>query len=209
VTGGEQAAEDVLFGEPVGLVVHPLPPFVLHHAALDVQLLGRDLREQPPHPVAVEPQHQRQGVGRAGLVVVGAVLGGGPVVVGARGLEEPVEVARRYVLRAHEHDVLEQVREAGAAGALVPRPDVVPDVDRDDRHGTVLVHDDRETVRQREPLMRDAQLLRGELDGQRRHQERRGDGTPARRRAGGSRLSFHEDLVKRNATGHFRDSATT
>ena len=38
-----------------------------------------------------------------------------------------VRVARR-VLRALEHHVLEQVREAGAAGRLVRGADVVPEV---------------------------------------------------------------------------------
>ena len=53
------------------------------------------------------------------------------------------------MLGSLEHQVLEQVREPGHAGALVLRPDVVPDVDRDDRHVMVLVDDDVEAIGER------------------------------------------------------------
>ena len=50
--------------------------------------------------------------------------------------------------RALEHDVLEQVGEAGLARHLVLRADVVPEVDRDDRREVVLGHDDPQAVGQ-------------------------------------------------------------
>ena len=53
------------------------------------------------------------------------------------------------VLRALEHQVLEQVREAGVAGALVLRTDVIPEIDRDDRAGVILVEQDVQSVVQR------------------------------------------------------------
>ena len=49
---------------------------------------------------------------------------------------------------ALEHDVLEQVGEAGLAGDLVLRPDPVPDVDRDDGREVVLGDDQAEAVGQ-------------------------------------------------------------
>jgi hypothetical protein len=52
------------------------------------------------------------------------------------------------VCGALEHDVLEEMGEPGLADLLVLRADVVPDVDRDDRHEVVLGHDDAEPVRQ-------------------------------------------------------------
>ena len=52
------------------------------------------------------------------------------------------------MLRPFEHEVLEQVREAGAAGHLVLRADVIPDVDRDNRAAVILVNQDVEAVRQ-------------------------------------------------------------
>ena len=58
----------------------------------------------------------------------------------------------RRVLRALEHQVLEQVREAGAAGHLVGGPDVVPEVHRDDRQPVIGADDHFEPVRKRELL---------------------------------------------------------
>jgi hypothetical protein len=43
--------------------------------------------------------------------------------------------------------VLEEVGEAGAAYALVEGPDVIPEVDSNEREAVVFVHDDDETVR--------------------------------------------------------------
>ncbi len=50
------------------------------------------------------------------------------------------------VARALEHDVLEEVGEAGLARDLVLGADVVPEVDRDDRGEVILGHDDAEAV---------------------------------------------------------------
>ena len=52
----------------------------------------------------------------------------------------------RDVPRALEHDVLEEVGEAGLARDLVLGPDVVPEVDRDDRRQVVLGHDHAQAV---------------------------------------------------------------
>ena len=60
-----------------------------------------------------------------------------------------------HVLRALEHHVLEQVREAGAPRLLVRRADVVPEVHRDERQAVVLRQDHLEAVRQRVLLERD------------------------------------------------------
>ena len=50
------------------------------------------------------------------------------------------------VARALEHDVLEEVGEAGLALHLVLGADVVPEVDRDDRGEVVLGDDDAQAV---------------------------------------------------------------
>jgi hypothetical protein len=42
--------------------------------------------------------------------------------------------------------VLEEMRESGAAGALVLRTDVVPEVDGDERSGVVFVEYDAESI---------------------------------------------------------------
>jgi hypothetical protein len=53
------------------------------------------------------------------------------------------------VLRSLEHQVLEEVREAGVAGAFVLGTDVIPDVHRDDRTRVVFVEQDVESVAER------------------------------------------------------------
>ena len=60
-----------------------------------------------------------------------------------------MKVAAVVVLRPLEHQVLEEVREAGPAGHFVLGSDVIPDVDRDDRHAVILVDEDVEAVRER------------------------------------------------------------
>ena len=54
-----------------------------------------------------------------------------------------------HVVRALEHHVLEQMRKPGAVLALVARPDVVIDGDRDNRDGIVLIQHDAQAVRER------------------------------------------------------------
>ena len=50
------------------------------------------------------------------------------------------------------------MREAGAAGLLARRADVVPDVHRHERHGVIFVEDDVQPVGQRELGVRDVEL---------------------------------------------------
>jgi hypothetical protein len=76
------------------------------------------------------------------------------------------------VLRALEHQVLEEMRETRPARPLVLRADVIPDVHRHDRHVMVFVNDDVEAVVQRA-------FGEGELEG--RHVQHR-NGKPAPRR---------------------------
>ncbi len=73
------------------------------------------------------------------------------------------------VLRAGEHQVLEQVREAGATGRLIGRADVVPDTDRHHRRLVVLVHHHRQPVGQGEAGVGDVRdaCLGGGVLGQR------------------------------------------
>ena len=56
------------------------------------------------------------------IAVVGAIVLGRAVVVAAGRLEPVVELARLHVAGAHEHEMLEQVRESGASGLLTAEP---------------------------------------------------------------------------------------
>jgi hypothetical protein len=54
------------------------------------------------------------------------------------------------VLGAFKHHVLEEMGEPGAAGALVERTDVIPEVDGDEGEAVVDMHEDHEAVGHRE-----------------------------------------------------------
>ena len=78
---------------------------------------------------------------------------------GADFLKRP-KVLVVVVLAAVEHQVLEQVGEAGLAGHLVLRADVIPNRDGDDRRLAVLVHDDAQAVVEIELVERNLRVLR-------------------------------------------------
>ena len=135
---------------------------------------------------------------------------GGAVLVGRADQLERLEEFALVVLRALEHQVLEQVREAGAAGRLVLAADVVPDVDRDDRRLAVGVHDHAQAVGQGELLVRDVDgggLRRGAAPASARTraaERSRGRGQ-GRRRAGGRRGRKAADMEDSWETGRRSD----
>ena len=119
----EQQLADYFRGLPVGLVVHAQAAFFLHRLPLVVDVLLRDGRR--PHAIGLEEEDHVELVCRHLLEVERMVLVGLPVMVAAVVLDEPGQLAIGDVLRTFEHQMLEQVREAGAPLPLVPRPDVV------------------------------------------------------------------------------------
>ena len=92
--------------------------------------------------------------------VVGPIVRGRAVVVAAGRLEQRVELAFLDVLRSLEHEVLEQVREAGSPRLLVGGADVVPDVDGDHGHALVLMQDHGQPVGEPELAIRHLQRSR-------------------------------------------------
>ena len=111
---------DRQLGAAVGAVLVRLAALVLHHLALPLQLLVGDHVGQRRQPIGLQPQERLEQVARADLVVVRAIVAGGAVVVAAPALHDRVERRVGRVARAHEHQVLEQVREAGPPGRLRP-----------------------------------------------------------------------------------------
>ena len=63
-------------------------------------------------------------------------------------LQQGDVLAGRYVRRALEHDVLEEMGESGAALLLISGTDVVPDVDCHGRRDVVWTGDDAQSVSQ-------------------------------------------------------------
>ncbi len=122
----------------VGHVVVPLPALVLHHVALVLQALLVQRGEQRAHPVGLEPQGQLEFVGRHRLEVVGALEAGGAVERTAGALHEFEVPVARHLRGPLEHQVLEEVCQAGAALHLVPGADVVPQAHGGDRRLVVL-----------------------------------------------------------------------
>ena len=146
--GIEQLAEPLL-RPAVGDVLDALPLLVADDIPLRVQLLLIDGVEEEAHAIALEPQRKLQPIGGHCLEVVGAIpLGGAVQVRRAVALEhgEHRALVAVEVLRALEHEVLEEVREPAAPLALVDRAHVVPDVHGSDRRAVVLGEDDRQPV---------------------------------------------------------------
>ncbi len=119
-------------------VVVPLAALVLDDVPLVLHGLVVQGGQQGPHPVRLQPERELQLVGRHRLEVVGALEAGG-AVEGAAGALDQLEVpVARYARRALEHQVLEEVSQAGTPLDFVARADVVPEADRGDRGQVVL-----------------------------------------------------------------------
>jgi hypothetical protein len=112
-----------------------------------------DRAEQPAHAVAFEEQRALERGLRHGLEVVGAVEVGGAVEISRADVAQRREEVARDVFRALEHQVLEQVGEAGLALRFVLRADGVPGRDGDDRRLAVSVHEHAQAVGEREALV--------------------------------------------------------
>ncbi len=150
------------------LVVHPHPAFFLDHLALVHEGLLVDA--QRAEAIGLHPQHQRQVLRRHGVPVDRRVFVRVGVGASAHRRHDRGVLLGLDVLRALEHHVFEQVREAGAPGALVLRADVVPELHVGDRRGPVRVQDHGQPVGQREALILE---FRRRHRGVERHQARR------------------------------------
>jgi hypothetical protein len=143
---GEEHVVDLLVGEIVG-GAFALAALVAHDVALVGELDAIEAFEEEAHAVAFEPEGKLELIAGDGLEVVGTVEVGGAVDVGCACALEIFEVGLfADMLGAFKHHVLEEVGEAGAAGALVERADVIPEVDGDEREAMVFVCEDDETI---------------------------------------------------------------
>ncbi len=131
-------------------VFNALAPLVLHDVTLGVDHLRRHRVEEISHPIGFEEERELERVRRNIDPVVRPIVLSRSVVVAACAFEPLVELSRLHVAGAHEHQVLEQMGEAGAPGPLARRADVIPHVDRDEWHGVILVEDYGQAVRQPE-----------------------------------------------------------
>jgi hypothetical protein len=120
----------------------------------DVDLVAQVLLGQPrpAHAVGLQEQRTLQGVARQRLVVVGVVEVGGPVEGAAAALHVPEVGEFLEVRRTLEHQVLEEVGEAGATLRFGPDPHVVHHRYPDDGSARIRGQDHAQAVRQREPF---------------------------------------------------------
>ena len=151
---GERVVEDRRQqdpGEPaVGPVQDVEPDLLLDDVDLVAQVLLGQLRRA--QPVGLQEQRPLQRGGGQHLEVVGVVLVGGAVEHPAGALDVPEVGELLQALAALEHEVLEQVREAGAALGLGAEPDVDVHGDADDRGGGIGDDEHAQAVRQRRPM---------------------------------------------------------
>jgi hypothetical protein len=133
-------------------VEHVDPDLLLDH----VDLVAQVFLGQPgaAHPVGLQEQRALQGVGRQGLEVVGVVQVGGAVEGAPRALYVSEVRQLLQVFRALEHQVLEEVGEAGAPLRFRADAHVVHHRHADHRRGTVRREDHPQPVGQGEPLGR-------------------------------------------------------
>jgi hypothetical protein len=181
----------------------------LDNANLVIQLLLGDRTQEIAHAVAFHEQRPLERPARHRLEIVGAVEPGGAVVVGRADLLQILEEVARQVLRAIEHQMLEQMGEAGLAAGLVLGADIVPGADRDHRRLTVLVDDNRQAVLELEHLIGNGHLAdqRADRRGLRRGGARNGRGRFGNRAgrgggAGGERRGTGKENGKAVQLGH-------
>ena len=143
----ERLVVDDLVQPAVRLVVDAHPPLFLH----DLALVGERVLVDPQrrHPVGLEPQRQRQVLRRHRLPEHRLVVGRVGVALAADRRDHRGVRLGLDVLRALEHQVLEEMREPGAARLLVLRADVIPELQVDDRRRVILRQHHRQPVRQR------------------------------------------------------------
>ena len=133
--------------QAVRLAFHALSSLVAHHIALVLELPGIEFFQEKSHAVAFEPEGQLQLVRRQRFKIIRAVKVCCAVdLAGSRRLEVPEVALFADVPGSLEHHVFEQVSEAGEAGALIGRADVIPDIHGHERQTVVLEQNHIEAV---------------------------------------------------------------
>ena len=156
---GERLVVDDLIQASVRLIVDAHPALFLHDLALALERVLVD--PQRRHAVGFHPQHQRQVVRRHRFPEHRLVVGRVGVALAADRRQHRCVRFGLDVLGALEHQVLEEMREPGAARLLVLRPDVIHDLQVHDRRRVVLRQHYREPVRQRRDLVLQFRRTRG------------------------------------------------
>ena len=114
--GRKERGQDGHRAQAIRPVLVILPPLVQDHGALVRELGLGQRRQQVAHPVRFHPEAELERAGRNDFPVVRPIRVGRSVQRGARALQR-LEVAVVVVRRPFEHQVLEEVGEAGVSAA--------------------------------------------------------------------------------------------
>ena len=119
-----------------------------HHVALgrDHRLLDQEVR----HAVGLERHHGAEVLAGDALEIGGVVVGGEGVLLAAEAGHDLRELAGRVLLRALEHQVLEEVGDARLAERIIRRAIAIPDHVGHDGHAVIGDHHHFEAVVERE-----------------------------------------------------------
>lgn len=182
---------------PYGEGKYALAQFLLDHGAfrLEVVLVDREV----DHALGLGPEQALQMIRRHRFEVVGEIVVGRRVVVSADVLGQAIELLGLQMLRALEHQVLEQVRKAAAPGRIILRADVIPDLHGNGRARVVLDTDDLQAVGERALLERDRR------DRQRVRRARRRAGDQAKAQAG--KDASQHDVLQPGRLGRIANAA--
>ncbi|MCY1223104.1 hypothetical protein D9M71_372840 [compost metagenome] len=118
-----------------GLVVGAQAALFLDHFDFAAELLGRQL--EAGEAVGFQLEGHAQAVAGQHLVIGGVVVAGEGVLFGAELPQDARGFAGAELAAALEHHVFEGVGEAGLAGCLVARTDLVPELG--DHHGRAVI----------------------------------------------------------------------
>ena len=117
----------------------------------DHRTLGGHVIFQKPqiaHPVRFQLHHQVKPVCRDALEIGGVVPRGEGIVIAALGLHDFRKFARRHVIRALEHQMLQKMRDARVSRWFIRRADAIPDHMDHNRGAMIFDHDNLQPVRQ-------------------------------------------------------------
>ena len=139
-----------LLGQPgIRVVGDPHVEFLEHDVALRQHVFV--LEDQAGHAVGLEFHHPAELLARYALEIAGVVGRGEGVLVAADPKHGLGKFTGRMLGGALEHQMFEEVGEAGFAGRLVGGADLVPDHLGDDRRAAIRDHDDLQAVGKDEP----------------------------------------------------------
>ena len=104
------------------------------------------------HPVSFHRHHQVQTIRRHALEIGGVIPTGKGVVIAALRLDRGGKLTRGEIVGALEHEVFEEMRDAGVAGRLICGTGAIPDHMGDDGRAAIGDHHHFETIVQMEVI---------------------------------------------------------